>query len=208
MTTKKSCYVLEASTVLCTLPRSATIGIRRLVGSFRPKVVTLRFESKPEKKIFGVIVRTNVILVASINAITIFAWPLPSPRTLGPSRTLPKVKTVNNGTANLVTIRTEDIVWNPPHTGTQLTKKLASFTKPPFYERRTEKTAVFNSVYPSGFPITKYFKTNRNIINVLIHIGLVAYGRLLKQGANREQRPLHTGPVPVTVALPRDKAAE
>lgn len=134
--------------------------------------------------------------------------PSPLPNNLGPASTLPRARTVSKGTANLVTIKTEDIVWNPPHTGTQLTKKLASFTKPPFYESRTEKTAVFSSVYPTGFPITKYFKTKSTSMNVFIQIGLSATGRLLKHRASREQRSSHTGPVPLTVPLSCDSGME
>lgn len=91
---------------------------------------------------------------------------------------LPKVRIVNKGTANLVTIKTEEIVWNPLHTGTQLKKKLANFTKPPFYDSRIDKIAVSKSVYPTGFPITNSLRINRNTINVFMHIGLDALGRL------------------------------
>lgn len=99
-------------------------------------------------------------------------------------------------------------MWNPPHTGTQLTKKLASGTKPPFYDSRTEKRAVLSSVYPTGFPMTKYFNTKSVTIKVFIQIGLEATGRLLKHRATREHNLPHTGPVPLTVVPPLDSGIE
>lgn len=82
------------------------------------------------KKKFGVNVNSKERFFAKVKATQKDPCDLPYNR--GCLIILPNVTTVSNGTANLVTIRTEDIVWNPSHTGIQLTKKLARFTKPRF----------------------------------------------------------------------------
>lgn len=134
-TTTKSCRVLSSMSLVCTLFKPVRTLESLPVGTTRRPMVprstrVLRVGMQLELTSFGVTVSSRVTFVASSRS-TLRGPPL-RPKTLGLLSRCPRVKTVSKGTANLVTIRTEDMVWNPPHNGMQLTKKLASGTKPPF----------------------------------------------------------------------------